>query len=101
MLHAAALDGSALGGRRTLNMPGVCATVREQIEALRRVAGESALRLIRRQYDPAIASIIASWPERFAPERAIGLGFRCEQSFDEIIQAHIEDQLASHQVVAV
>ena len=34
-------------------MPGLSATVGEQIEALRRVAGERAVRLIRREPDPA------------------------------------------------
>src|SRR4029078_1272136 len=37
LLHAAELDTSLLEGRRALTMPGVSATVAEQIEALRRV----------------------------------------------------------------
>ena len=49
LVRAATLDGSALGPRRTLSMPGLSATVGEQIEALRRVAGEQAVRLIRRR----------------------------------------------------
>ena len=42
-LHAAAIDLEPLGVRRSLMMPGVSATVGEQIEALRRAAGESAV----------------------------------------------------------
>ena len=38
-----------LGWRRTLSVPGLSATVGEEIEALRRVAGEKAVRLIQRR----------------------------------------------------
>src|SRR5690606_37280759 len=62
LIHAAELDTSLLGNRRTLNMPGVGATVGDQIEALRRVAGDQAVALIRREPDPAIEAIISSWP---------------------------------------
>src|SRR6185369_15254311 len=48
LLRAATMDLAPLGARRTLSMPGLSATVREQIEALRRVAGEGAVKLIRR-----------------------------------------------------
>ena len=93
LLHAATLDTAPLGARRNLSMPGLSATVGEQIEALRRVAGEKAVRLIRREPDPAIERIVAGWPERFDPRRATELGFRADSSFDEIIRAHIEDEL--------
>ena len=39
LVHAAAPDSQAVGPRRTPSMPGLSATVGEQIEALRRVAG--------------------------------------------------------------
>src|ERR671917_1849149 len=40
LVRAATLDSEAVGPRRTLSMPGLSATVGEQIEALRRVAGD-------------------------------------------------------------
>src|SRR5262252_1451928 len=46
LMHAAKLDTAGLGARRNLSMPGISATVAEQIESLRRVAGEKAVRLI-------------------------------------------------------
>ena len=91
LLHAAELDSEDLGARRNLTMPGVSVTVGEQIEALRRVAGEAAAELIVEQPDDAVATIVAGWPERFATVRAESLGFRPEQSYDEIIQAFLED----------
>jgi len=93
LLHAATLDTARMGPRRNLNLPGLSATVGEQIEALRRVAGAKAVALIRRERDPVIEKIVAGWPSDFIPERALALGFRAESSFDEIIRVHIEDEL--------
>lgn len=94
MLHAAELDSAPLGSQRTITMPGLSATVGDQIEALCRVAGEGAIRLIRREPNPTIANIIAGWPRSFDARRAEALGFKAEKSFDEIIRVHIEDELA-------
>jgi D-erythronate 2-dehydrogenase len=93
LLHAARLDTAPLGARRNLTMPGISATVGEQIEALRRVAGDTAVRLIREQPDPVIQKIVEGWPRNFDARRATALGFRADASFDDIIRAHIEDEL--------
>jgi nucleoside-diphosphate-sugar epimerase len=93
LLHAAVLDDAALGARRCLTMPGVSATVAEEIAALRAVAGEEAVRRIRREPDEAIARMVAVWPGRFDAARAHALGFRAERDFEEIVRAHVEDEL--------
>lgn len=93
LLKAAELDTVSLGQIRTLTMPGLAATVGDEIEALRRVAGESAVRLIGREPDATVAKIIAGWPQSFDASRALSLGFTAETSFDEIIRVHIEDEL--------
>src|SRR5215472_7678989 len=93
LIHAAGLDAVKLGPRIKLTMPGVCCTVAEQIAALRRTAGDKVAARIRRESDPLIARIVAGWPRRFDPRRALALGFQAEASFDEIIRAHIEDEL--------
>ena len=90
--HAAAMDLTRLGAARALNMPGLSATVAEEIEALRRVAGQGAVDLIRVEHDPAIAAIVANWPENFDTARATALGFAAETSFDQIIAQHIQDE---------
>jgi len=96
LVHAATLDSELLGHRRCLTMPGVSATVAMQIEALRRVAGDAAVSLIRSEPDSAIARIVAGWPRAFDARRARTLGFRAEQDFDQIIRVHIEDELGGH-----
>jgi nucleoside-diphosphate-sugar epimerase len=100
LVHAAQLDAAALGGRRCLTMPGVSATVAEQIEELRRVAGEDAVRLIRREPDETIERIVESWPGNFDAQRAWELGFRAETSFHEIVRVHVEDELGGRIAVA-
>jgi nucleoside-diphosphate-sugar epimerase len=93
LIHAANLDRTKLGPRINLNMPGVTCTVGEQIEALRRVAGDKVAARIRREPDALIVRIVDGWPHRFDPQRALALGFRAESSFDEIIRIHIDEDL--------
>ena len=93
LVHAAGLDAGKLGPRVNLTMPGVCCTVAEQIAALRRIAGDKVVSRIRREPDPLVARIVAGWPSRFDPARALALGFRAEGSFDDIIRVHIADEL--------
>jgi D-erythronate 2-dehydrogenase len=93
LIHASQLKTEQLGARRNLNMPGVSATVAEQIEALRKVAGDKVAQRIRRQPDATIQRIVEGWPRNFAAQRAAELGFRADASFEDIIRIHIEDEL--------
>lgn len=93
MIHAASMDLGRMGPRRSLSMPGVSATVGDQIEALRRVAGDAAVALIRREPDAAITRMCEGWAPGFEATRARELGFVAEDRFDDIICAHIEDEL--------
>lgn len=93
LTHAATLNTGLLDGRRALNLPGLSCTVAEQIEALRKVAGQEAVDLIKIQPDQTIADIVDGWPRNFAPDRARALGFKAESSFEEIISVYIQDDL--------
>jgi len=93
LVHAAGLPSEAIGPRRNLSLPGVAVSVAEQIEALRRVAGNDTAALIREEPDPAISAIVDFWPQRFDARRARDLGFTAETSFDGIIRIHIEDEM--------
>src|SRR6187551_1420427 len=93
LIHAAGLPREQLGTRINLSMPGVSCTVGEQIESLTRVAGTNVAGRIRKQPDELIMRIVAGWPEKFESKRAQSLGFRAESNFDEIIRAHIADEL--------
>jgi nucleoside-diphosphate-sugar epimerase len=91
LLHAAELETSEVGPRRNLTMPSLSVTVQEQIEALARVGGAGAAELIVPEPDEAIRAMVAGWPRRFEAGRAHRLGFRCETSYDDIIEAYLED----------
>jgi nucleoside-diphosphate-sugar epimerase len=93
LMHAASLSRETLGARINLTMPGVACTVGEQLAALKRVAGDTVLARVRREPDAAIMKIVSGWPTRFDAKRATALGFKVEQTFDEIIRAHIDDEL--------
>jgi len=93
LVHAAKLDTAQLGARRNLSMPGLTATIAEQIEALRRAAGDKAVKLIRREPDPVIMKIVEGWPRNFDTKRALSLGFKADKTFDDIVRAHMEDEL--------
>ncbi|WP_226781632.1 D-erythronate dehydrogenase [Oceaniglobus trochenteri] len=92
-LHAATMDLAPLDHRRALNMPGLSATVAEQIEALRAVAGQAAVDLIRPEPDALVAGIVEGWASDYDATRAHALGFAAETDFQQIIRAHIEDEL--------
>ncbi|MDB5628260.1 MAG: NAD-dependent epimerase [Tardiphaga sp.] len=97
LVHAATMDAAAMGARRNLSMPGLSVTVGEQIAALARVAGNSVTARIKRVPDPVITGIVAGWPRDFVTDRALSLGFTtAEQSFDDIIRIHIEDELGGN-----
>ena len=94
LIHAAGLPRETLGDRINLSLPGVCCTVAEQIAALARIAGPKVAARIRREHDPLIARIVEGWPRRLDAKRARTIGFTAEESFDEIVRIHIEDDRA-------
>ena len=98
-MHAATIAADAWVIVACLTMPGVSATVADEIEALRRAAGDAAARRIHREPDEAIVRIVAGWPEpstRAAPAPRIP----AEADFDEIIRVYVEDELGGRVGVA-
>ncbi len=93
LLHAATLDLSTVGPNRAVTMPGVTATVAEELAALAHFGGDKALALVRREPDETIARIVAGWPRSFDAARARALGFTADADFEAIVRAHIEDEL--------
>ncbi|HEY5608343.1 MAG TPA: D-erythronate dehydrogenase [Alphaproteobacteria bacterium] len=91
LIHAAGLPRDKIEPHVNLTMPGVCCTVAEQIEALRRIAGDKVAARIRREPDELIMRIVNGWPQRLEAKRALELGFRVETTFDEIIRVHIDE----------
>lgn len=93
LIKAASLKREDLGPRCNINLPGLSATVAQQIESLERVVGADAVKLIKREPDATIRAIVANWAENFDARRAMALGFEAESSFDDIIRVYLEDEM--------
>ncbi len=92
-ITAATIDTAPLGVQRSMTMPGVSATVGEQIAALKKAAGDKAVALIKRVDDPFISKIVAGWAGRYDAKAATRCGFKAEKNFDEIIKVYQEDEM--------
>lgn len=93
LIHAASLTREQLGPRINLSMPSISCTVGEQIDSLRRIAGDKVASRIKRQPDELIMRIVDGWAQRIEAKRSRELGFKAETSFDEIVRTHIDDEL--------
>lgn len=89
LIHGAEVPSEALAPFRAFMLPGITVTVAEMLAALREVAGDKALSLVRHEPDPRIEAIVASWPGRFDTAKAKQLGFVGDESFKQIIDAFV------------
>ena len=92
-LHAARLPQREWEARRTLALPGITVTIAEVLNALKGIGGRAVVERIRFDTDPFIEKIVQGWPVRFAPERALAMGFAADEGIDAIIQAFVDDEL--------
>jgi nucleoside-diphosphate-sugar epimerase len=99
LAHALELPAAALGGRRTVQLPGYSVSVGEMAEALRRAGGEAAYARLEWRPDPAVQAIVGSWPRALSAPRAAALGFEADAGIDEAVRFFIEDDLAAQQAL--
>ena len=90
-LRALALPESAWGWNRVLNLPGLVASMHDELAALRRVGGEAAVGLVRHDPDPAVIALVRTWAARFDTRRALAMGFEADVDVDAIVRAYVED----------
>ena len=91
-VHAHELASSAWGVNRVVNLPGITVTVKEGVEALRRVAGEAVAARVRYQPEARIEAIVRTWPVRFRTPRALAMGFTADSDIETVIRGYIEDE---------
>lgn len=94
LLHAATLDGAAMGLDRSVTPPGLSVTVGEMLGALE-AESPGASALVRETADADIAAIVGAWPGCFIPTRARALGFASHEPLGEVIRAFVADDLAA------
>jgi D-erythronate 2-dehydrogenase len=91
-VHAHDLPSSAWGAHRALTLPGITISVKEGIEALRRVAGNNvAVRVVFNPID-RIQTMIRTFPARFNPARALAMGFAADTGIDAIVKEYIASE---------
>ncbi|KAJ5239990.1 hypothetical protein N7468_004609 [Penicillium chermesinum] len=71
---------------RQINVPGICATIQEMMDALEKVGGKDKLALLSEKHDPSLVPILKSWPTRFDNSQAIGLGYKRDSSFEQAVR---------------
>jgi nucleoside-diphosphate-sugar epimerase len=84
---------AALTQGRSVNVPGISVTVREMLDALRRVAGDAVAARVRFASDPVIERIVRSWPRDFDAAYGRSLGMGADADFDAIVRQYIDDEL--------
>ncbi len=94
MLLAMQLSEKTIGAERTIPLPGITVSINEIVAALERAGGREAVERISWEPDAEIQRIVESWPSRVEAARGTALGFQSDTNFDEIIRAHIEDELS-------
>ncbi len=91
-VHAHDLPASAWGTNRAISLPGITFSVREGVEALRRIAGdEVAARVVFKPID-RIQNMIKTFPARFNTPRALELGFTADTGIDAILKDYIASE---------
>ena len=94
LLHAAAMDTSAMGLDRSIDPPGITTTVAHLLQALDAVSPGASSR-VKRVPDDTIAAIVSTWPAAFEALHARTLGFAAHEPVLEVIRAFVEDDLAA------
>ena len=85
-IHAHDLPSEAWPTTRVVNLPGITLTVREMLDAMGRVAGEETVKRVRFVDDARIQGIVKTWPVRFTTERANAMGFKADETFDDVVR---------------
>ena len=91
-VHAHELPSSAWGVNRVVNLPGITVTVKEGVEALRRIAGDAVASRVQYQPEARIQAIVKGWPVRFRTPRSLAMGFAADPDIDAVIRDYIRDE---------
>lgn len=91
LVFAGQLDGAALGLRRVLDLPGICVTPEQMLDALTRLVGQEARNRVSLTRDQRIMDIVCSWPGAFDDARARSLGFTGDGDFDSVLRQYLAE----------
>ncbi|MEM7238201.1 MAG: D-erythronate dehydrogenase [Pseudomonadota bacterium] len=93
LIHAAEIDGAALGQNRCFVLPGRTYRLGDMVEEMRRIAGDTPCGLINWERDPEIEAIVLNWVAHLNPAKAVTLGFRNDESFADNLRFFLEEDI--------
>jgi nucleoside-diphosphate-sugar epimerase len=93
LVHAHETPAAAWGATRAVNLPGLTASVREMLDALKIVGGAAAASRVRFEVDERIARIVYGWPARFDAARARELGFTHDVDIGSVVRAYAKEHV--------
>lgn len=93
LLHAHETPAAAWGTTRAVNLPGLTASVREMLDALKVVGGAAAVARVRFEADERIGRIVSGWPARFDAARARELGFSRDADIVSVVRAYVKEHV--------
>lgn len=70
---------------RYVNLPGICVSIQDMMDALAKVGGEDKLKLLKEETDPDMERIVSTWPTKFDNSLAFKLGFQKDVSFEQAV----------------
>ncbi|MFF5706608.1 D-erythronate dehydrogenase [Streptomyces sp. NPDC012794] len=80
-----------LDTRLPVNLPALTVTVANMITTLRQLAGDAVAGLVTIAPDPAVESIVGSWPAVFDNQRAAALGLRPDRDLRTLMHTYVTD----------
>jgi D-erythronate 2-dehydrogenase len=90
-IHALETPADAWGWHRVLNLPGLVASMEEELAALKLVGGDAALARVKYQPDEKIVKLVDTWATNFDTARAKAMGFTTDTSFESIVRSYVAD----------
>jgi len=91
LVHALTLPGDALPShKRSVNMPGLLATIQDMLDALAKVGGEDKLQHVKEEDDQELGKILHSWAYKFDNKLALDLGFKPDTSFEQAVREYVD-----------
>lgn len=89
MIKGAMLEASVFEGWRTVNLPGIGVTVKEMLDSLERITNRETVNRVQFIPDEGVNNIVSSWPGAIENTRALQLGFKVDNQFDDFITQFI------------
>lgn len=78
----------ALGAGRVVNLPGLCVTAQQMVDALQNSFGLACAKRVDWTFDQRIQNIVGTWPRAWDTTRALSLGMSSDLDIQHVIMAY-------------